>query len=64
MATTFMFVDPAQKNFLDAIPELFKNQEGIDAVLVCQDVHWEVHAAVLLARCRETRADNIIAVNL
>ena len=51
MVTTFMFADPAQKNFLDAMPELFKNQEGIDAVLVCQDVHWEVHAAVLLARC-------------
>ena len=56
MAQTFMFVDPAQKNFLDAMAELFKNQIGTDAVLVCQDVHWEVHAAVLLARCRETRA--------
>ena len=41
--------------------ELFKNQVGTDAVLVCQDVHWEVHAAVLLARCRETRAINEIA---
>ena len=36
MATTFMFVDPAQKNFLDAMAELFKNQIGTDAVLVCQ----------------------------
>ena len=61
---TFMYVNPAQKNSLDAMAELFKSQEGTDAVVVCQDFHWEVHAAVLLARCRETRADNIIAVNL
>ena len=49
MATTVMFVDPAQKNFLDAMAELFRNQEGTDAVLVCQDVYWEVHTAVLSA---------------
>ena len=47
---TMPFVGPVQENFLAAMAMLYKNQEGTDAVLLCQDVHWEVHAAVLLAR--------------
>jgi len=44
------FVGPVQENFLAAMAMLYRNKEGTDAVLLCQDVHWEVHAAVLLAR--------------
>jgi len=44
------FVGPVQENFLAAMAMLYRNKEGTDAVLLCQDVHWEVHAAVLRAR--------------
>ena len=47
---TMPFVGPVQENFLAAMAMLYRNKEGTDAVLLCQDVHWEVHAAVLLAR--------------
>ena len=44
-------MNPAQRDFLDAMLKMFKEGTCTDAFLVCQGFRKPVHSTVLMARC-------------